>query len=165
MKLKNLRTALLAVAAAVYSVAAQAGSMYLDIPGIAGENPTPGYPDAMEVQSLNLIPNQFSIIKQVDKASPQMIEAVTAGTHFPSASMLFYNSAPSGPPDAALVFQDVLPSAYQLETGGQIPLEKVTFDFTAVTQSIPEPGSFTMLITAVVFIGAAAHVRRRIGAV
>lgn len=96
---------------------ASAAALYVEIPGIHGEQSTPGHPDAMFVQSLTIAPDQFTIIKNVDSASPAIVAAVTQGTMFPSASALLYSSTPGASPDGTLTFQNVLPSCYSQSAG------------------------------------------------
>jgi type VI protein secretion system component Hcp len=91
-----------------------AAGIYLSIPGISGENPTPGYPGAMAVTQLNVVPDGFAIVKAIDKATPQIGTAVVKGTPLGTASVLFYNAAPSGAPDAILPFADVLASSQNI---------------------------------------------------
>ncbi len=102
---------------------ASAASLYLQVPGIVGEQSTPGYPGSMEIQSLQITPNHFAITKSIDLASPQITNAVAKGTVFPSASALLYDSNPMGPPDSALVFQNVVASSYQIQGGGTTELD------------------------------------------
>jgi type VI protein secretion system component Hcp len=93
-------------------------TIYLNIPSIAGENPTPGYPGAILANPLDVTPDNFSIQKMIDKATPQIQLAVAGGTPLHTVSALFYNSAPSGPPDAILPFDNVFASSQSL--GGLI---------------------------------------------
>jgi type VI protein secretion system component Hcp len=94
--------------------ATHATSLYLNIPSITGEDPTPGYPGAMAAISLNVAPGAFSIVKRVDSASPAVESAVISGTPLSTCSVLLYNNAPSGAPDATLAFQNVLGSSFQV---------------------------------------------------
>jgi len=105
---------------ALFPTPVPAASLYLHIPGIIGEQSTPGYPGAMAVQSLDVVPAQFAIVKSIDAASSSIISAVASGTHFSSASALLYNSTPTGPPDGILTFQNVLASGYQVQSGGTL---------------------------------------------
>jgi type VI protein secretion system component Hcp len=114
-------------AAAVVPGAAAAASIDLDIPGIAGEDATPGHPNAMAVQTLTIKPNEFSVIKAVDSASPQIQLAVALGTLFATGQLLFYDSAPTSQPDAALQFQNLLASSYQMLNGPGFPQEQDAF--------------------------------------
>ena len=95
----------------------EGASIYLNIPSIAGENPTPGYPGAILVNPLDVTPNNFSIQKMIDKATPQILLAVAGGTPLHTVSALFYNSAPSGPPDAILPFVNVFASSQVIGPG------------------------------------------------
>jgi hypothetical protein len=89
----------------------EGASIYLNIPGIAGENPTPGYPEAVAVNSLFVTPDSFSIQKNLDSATNQIQAAVVGGTPLHSVSALFYNAPPSGSPDAGLPFDNDLASS------------------------------------------------------
>jgi len=109
-------------------VSASAAEFFVQVPGIPGEQSTPGFPGAMAVQSLEIAPDKFVIVKSLDSASPAIMLAVANGTVFPSASALLYNSAPSGPPDAALTFQNVIASAHQPQGA---TLEQDSFAATA----------------------------------
>jgi len=100
--------------ALVLGATAGADTLYLSILTITGENPVPGYPGAMSIQSISISETGFSIQKQVDKASPQILQAVADGTPLGTASLLFYNSVPENPPDGLLSFSSVLASAYHL---------------------------------------------------
>jgi hypothetical protein len=106
---------------------ATAGSIFLDVPGITGESPTPGHPAAMAAQSITVLPGGFSLVRQVDVASSQIATAVSRGSSFFNASALFYNGTPSGSPEAALSFHDVIASSFQL-LGGLKLLERDGFN-------------------------------------
>jgi len=101
--------------ALVLGLIARADTLYLSISAITGENPVPGYPGVMSIQSISISETGFSIQKQVDKASPQILQAVTEGAPLGTASLLLYNSVPADPPDALLGFSSVLASACQLD--------------------------------------------------
>src|SRR5437868_2911543 len=95
----------------------EGASIYLNIPSIAGEDPTPGYPGAMAVNPLEITIHNFSITKTIDKATPKIQSAVVSGTPLGTVSALFYNASPSGPPDAILPFDNVLASSQALGPG------------------------------------------------
>ena len=120
---------------------APAASLYLHIPGIMGEQSTPGYPGAMSIQSLVVMPAQFVITKNIDAASPAIFNAVANGTPFSSASALLYNSTALGSPDATLTFQNVVASGYQLQGGGTFEQDS----FVATT-----PGSIFLELPGIV---------------
>lgn len=122
---KILPAAAFVVAALSFTHPAAAVEMYLNIPSIDGEDPTPGYPNAMAASRVTIAPNEFSIIKQLDSASPDLFLAVANGTPLGTAKMLFYNTAPAGPPDAALDFFNTLATSYQVLGGAE---EEVGFN-------------------------------------
>jgi type VI protein secretion system component Hcp len=123
--------------------------VYLEVPGIMGESSVPGHPNVMPIQSFSLADNEFSVVKAVDKASPAIFEAVQLGTQFSTASLLFYDSTPTGPPDATLTFEHVVASSYQLQGGVGIPQEQDGFQFESILSpsatASPEPASLTLL--------------------
>jgi len=106
-----------------------ASSVFINIPGITGETPVPGYPNALAAQSISISSSGFSVVRQVDVASPKIVDAVTLGTLFPSTSSLFYDTTPSGAPDATLPFQSIVASSYQL-LAGMNSLERDVFNST-----------------------------------
>jgi type VI protein secretion system component Hcp len=107
---------------------AAASSVFINIPGISGETPTPGFPDALATQSITISSSGFSVVRQVDAASTQIANAVALGTTFSGASALFYDTTPVSAPDATLTFQNVVASSYQLLGG--MPLERDGFNST-----------------------------------
>ena len=142
-------------------------SMYLELPGIAGGSSTPGHPSLMQIQSFSFAGNDLSVVKRVDSASPDISMAVANQTPFDTASVLFYNSAPSGQPDATLMFQGVQATAYQLREGTNTPLEEDGFSFAnivpqpSLSSAVPEPSSLALLIIgAVGLAGAQSRLRR-----
>jgi type VI protein secretion system component Hcp len=129
--------------------------LYLEVPGIPGESNTPGHPNVMQIHSWSLYANDFTIVKQQDTASDDLLLANALGTHFPAARLLLYDSLPLGAaPDAVIEFEDVLVSSSQ---GGPGQLEEHTFNFATLAQ-IPEPSSLALLVVATV---CAVHATRR----
>jgi type VI protein secretion system component Hcp len=135
-------------------------SMFLELPGIVGESSIPGHPGVTPISSFSLTANNFSVIKNVDANSPAILAGIINGTEiFPSARLLFYNSAAVGEPNVTLNFLDVLGSAYQLLNGNNLPTERVTFAFASVS-AVPEP-SFTTLLGIGLLMLAGATWRRK----
>ena len=120
-------------------------SIYLAVSGITGESSTPGHPGVMRIDSLDLSGNTFTVGRPSDSATPQVASAVVLGTHH-TASLLFYNSAPSGPPDSELDFQDVIASSYTPVSSGDLPRELDSFNFSSLSQPTPEPGSIVLAL-------------------
>ena len=109
---------------------ATAVSTYLSIPSITGEDPVPGYPGAMVVRSLTLTPDNFSIIKNIDSATPAISTDVITAKLLGTASLLFYNAAPTATPDLVLPFPNTLASARQTLTTTPLT-ESVSFNSSA----------------------------------
>jgi type VI protein secretion system component Hcp len=118
-------------------------SLYLELPGVTGEGATPGHPGVMQIDSFSITGSNFSVVKSVDKASPGIESLIVKGTPVSAARVLFYNSAPSGPPAAVLTFQDVLGTSRHLSSGGDLSIETDTFNFISV---VPEPASMVLLV-------------------
>jgi type VI protein secretion system component Hcp len=108
----------LAVALLGAASTAHAASLYLHLPGITGEDSTPGYPDAMAIHAITITPNLFTINKDVDSASGQLFLAVANGTPFASSTALVYEGPPAAIPGGSVAFNNVLGSSYQIDGGG-----------------------------------------------
>ena len=121
-------------------------SMYLELPGVTGEDATPGHPGVMQIDSFSITGSNFSIVKSVDKASPGIESLILTGTPVSAARVLFYNSTPVGSPDAVLTFEDVLGTSRHLSSGGDLPTETDTFNFIGV---VPEPSSIALLVIGI----------------
>jgi type VI protein secretion system component Hcp len=122
-------------------------SMYLRVSGITGEFTTPGYTGLMKIDSLHMSGNTFTVGRQTDSASSQIQSAVVLGnTH--TGSLFFYNSVPSGPPDAELDFQNVIASSITFDNSGDIPRELDAFNFASITQPTPEPATVVLALLA-----------------
>lgn len=124
---RNTSAALVFAVLFVGAASAPGAALYVEIPGIHGEQFTPGHPDAMFVQSLTIAPGQLTFIKNVDSASPTIFAAVAQGTMFSSGTALLFSSTPSALVDATLTFANLLPTSYQAQGGG---LEQDSFTAT-----------------------------------
>lgn len=116
----------------------RAATIFLDIPGITGESPVPGHPAAIEVQSITFSSSGFSIVKPLDKASPQIFAAVSLGTTFLNASALFYNATPTGAPDATYLLPPLIATSVHVVDTGLIPTETISF--------VVAPGPISMFL-------------------
>jgi type VI protein secretion system component Hcp len=113
-------------------VATNLGSVFLELPGITGASSTPGHAGVMQIDSFSLTATQFSIVKAVDSASPQIFSAVANGTTFATASILFYNTGiPNGTPASVFTFGNTLGTSSQIIG----TTEQDTFSFGAVTRT------------------------------
>jgi hypothetical protein len=143
------------------------GFLFLEVPGIVGESSVPGHPDVMQIQSVAIANNEFSVVKAVDRASPDILRAVLLQSQFSTASLLFYHSTPTGPPDATLDFGQVVASSYQtlVPGGGGSLQEQDGFRFTSILSGSsvvkPEPSSLALLSVGAVGLVAAVYRRRR----
>jgi type VI protein secretion system component Hcp len=136
-------------------------SIYLSVSGIVGGSSTPGFTGLMKIDSLELSGNTFSVNRVTDSATPQIVSAVALGSHH-SASLLFYNSSPAGPPDAEIDFQDVIASAFTPISSGDTPTERDTFNFARLSQPTPEPQSVLLAAVGMALV-ALRYFRRRRG--
>jgi type VI protein secretion system component Hcp len=126
---------------------APAITMYLELPGITGESSTPGHPGVIPIESLTIANNAFSVVKLVDATSPDLFSDAALATTFADARILFYGSAPTGPPDLTLEFRNIVDSGYSLQQGANVPLETDRFNFESFASlpqnAIPESSSLT----------------------
>jgi type VI protein secretion system component Hcp len=117
---------------------ASAATTYLNIPSIAGEDPVPGFPGAMALRSLTFTPDAFSVIKNVDVASPKLANAVASGTPLHTTSLLLYNATASGPPDITFNFPNTFATAYQIiNTTPPTETDTFTSNFASLFLEIP----------------------------
>ncbi len=130
---------------------------YLKIEGIDGESTSKGMEKQIEIESFSwgvsntaTVGSQsggissgkanigaFTIVKAVDKASPNLMLASCDGSHLKSATVTFRKSTgSSGPkPFEILKFHECMVSSYQMTgvTGGDdTPRETVSFEFGKV---------------------------------
>jgi hypothetical protein len=85
----------------------------------------------------------------VDSSSPAIKIAVASGTQF-DATLLFYDSlSPSGPPDTEITFDHSLATSSTVMSVGDKPTEQDTFNFVSVSQPVPEPAGWMLLLGAV----------------
>ncbi len=101
--------------------------MYLEVPGITGESNVPGHSAVMQLDSFSLSGGEFSIVKILDTASPQVASAISGATLFPTVTMLFYDSSPATTPGGVFVFHNVLGNSQMLS--GDPLREHDTFSF------------------------------------
>jgi type VI protein secretion system component Hcp len=66
----------------------------------------------MAASSVTIVPGGYSIMKNIDAASPALFGAVAGGTPLGTTSLLFYNAAPANPPTAVVNFTNTLASGY-----------------------------------------------------
>jgi type VI protein secretion system component Hcp len=123
--------------------------VYLELPGITGPANTPGNPGVIPIDSFSISGDTLTIDKLVDSSSAAIGLAVASGTQF-DASLLFYDSlSPSGPPDTMVTFDHSLASSHTVMSGGDEPTEQDTFNFVSVSQPVPEPAGWMVLLGAV----------------
>jgi type VI protein secretion system component Hcp len=133
-------------------------SMYLEVLGITASSSTPGFTGLMQIDSLEISGNAFTVQRDSDAATPQILTAIALGTVH-TAKLLFYDGAPTGPPDTEVDFQHVIASSYMPLSGGDVSKELDTFDFDTLSQppppaeATPEPGSFVLALLGGVLSG------------
>jgi hypothetical protein len=132
---------------------------FSNCPAVTGESSTPGHARVVQIDSFSLTANQFSVVKAVDSASAAIVSAITSGTLFPTASVLFFNTAlPAGPPDGVFIFGDVVGTSHLVFNGSNLPEERDSFNFARV---VPEVGnSMLLLCVGLAFIVAQRRATR-----
>lgn len=91
-----------------------AGQSFINIPSIAGEDEVPGYPGAMAVSKLTIMPSTLTVERESDAASINIQFAALSGTPLGTINAMIYNTAPIGAPDATLGFFNTLISSYSV---------------------------------------------------
>lgn len=83
--------------------------------------------------------NDFSIVKSLDKASPQLIEKIWQGEQLGSGLLTLRKAGDKPVEYLKIKFSDVLISGYQTGGSGQSePVEQVSFAFQSVEVSAAE---------------------------
>ena len=126
--------------------------MFLKIDGIDGESRDAKHKGEIEVLSFSwgitnsgggggaagkVTPDEFSIIKALDKATPQLFERCCEGTHVPAVQLTLAGSSIKGEQQEYLKIKltDVLITSYKTggsTGGGAIPVESLSFSFNNV---------------------------------
>jgi type VI protein secretion system component Hcp len=139
-----------------FAFATPALSLFLELPGVTGESSAPGHSGVIQVESIALSANGFSVLKLVDSTSPGLFTAALSGTPYATASLLFYQDILSASqPDFALVYQHALVSGIASAGSLETPKEEVSFASDA-TRVVPEPAAAYLLAVAL----AVAALRR-----
>jgi len=124
---------------------------FLVVQGIEGESTSAQFEGTIEIESFSWGATQsastgtgggggagkvslsdFSVLKRVDKASPQLFLACATGRHIPRALLMARRNSPN------VVFlqyelSDVLVSSFKdVGTEGEYPLEEVTFTYAKI---------------------------------
>lgn len=144
--------------AVTYQFASPSLSLFLALPGISGESSPPGQPNVIQIDSLTISGNSFSVHKAIDSTSPALTSALVSAHDFTTASLLFYSSiATQTKPDFSIVFQHALISSIANDSGSDRLAQTVAFE--AAGSAVPEPES----LIALAALGALAltRIRRR----
>ena len=130
---------------ASFSFASPSLSMFLELPGVAGEGSAPGHSGVIQVESIALHANGFSIVKLVDSTSTALMTAALSGTPYATASLLFYeNILSESKPDFAVVYENALVSGFAVDSSQNVLKEDVSFASEGV-HIVPEPGVVALL--------------------
>lgn len=94
--------------------------------------------------------NDFSIVKQIDVASPQLMEACCEGRHIRDVTMTLVNKGGGGQQEFLKIkLTDCLITSYQTGAGGgSAPVDSVSFNFTNVDiQAADKNGKFVSQVS------------------
>jgi len=80
----------------------------------------------LDIQSFTIGSNNFSILKNVDSVTPEILDAIATGKHLGNANVMLYNGAAVGTPNAQLSLSGVLGLSSVLHAG-MTPTETDTF--------------------------------------
>jgi len=134
--------------------------MFLKLDGIEGESTDSKHKGEIEVLSFSwgvsnsatagrggagagkVSPTDFSIVKRLDTASPQLIEKICHGEHLGSGLLTLRNAGENQQEYLKFELKNVLISSYQTGgSGGESePVEQVSFSFESVAVSAAEQG-------------------------
>lgn len=127
--------------------------MFLKIDGIEGDARDSRHKGEIEILSFSwgvsntgsvtgggggagkIIPQDFSIMKALDKATPKLFERMCEGSHIPEVNVSVGSASVKGEQVEFLKIKlsDVLISSYQTGgSGGALPTESLSFNFSSV---------------------------------
>lgn len=94
--------------------------------------------------------SDFSVVKQIDKSSPKLMEACCRGEHIPNVNITLVNRE-TKEEYLKIKLTDVLVSSYQTGGsggGGAVPVDQVSFNFTNVDlQAADKNGNFVSQVS------------------
>jgi type VI secretion system secreted protein Hcp len=127
---------------------------FLKIDGIKGESVDAKHKDEIVLESFNWgvsnagagyagsagratgksSPSDFSVIKKVDKSSPDLFAACASGKHTPTMLVTIRKASGDKPLELVYKFADVMVSSYQAggSAAGDLPVESVSFNYAKV---------------------------------
>jgi type VI secretion system secreted protein Hcp len=139
-----------------------ATDMFLQVDGIPGESSDEAHAEWIEILSYSFGASQpatgsvssggarssqrvdiqdFSCVKQVDKASPKLFLACCDGTHIPTITFELCRATGSKQRYMAYIMEDVLVTSVRpggSSEGADLPLEEITFNPAKITLSYTE---------------------------
>jgi type VI protein secretion system component Hcp len=115
-------------------------SIFLALPGVAGESSPPGASGVIQLESVSLTSGGFAGLKPVDSTSSTLQTALVTAKQFSNATLLFYSDLPTETrPDFSIVYTGALISSITHSGGGGEQLdENVTF-VAQDSSVVPEP--------------------------
>jgi type VI secretion system secreted protein Hcp len=168
--MKNqLKTAAAAVVASMFLSAPSEGAGYLKIGDIKGESQADGHKEWIEILSFSqsvtkpgggnsarsrrrgdVVLEDISVVKEIDKATPLLLDSMCSGKHFDVAEIHFTRTDPTtGAEETYLRYEltDVLISSYLVtHSSGDaaaetVPVESMSLNYGAVTvlYAAPDP--------------------------
>jgi type VI secretion system secreted protein Hcp len=126
------------------------GAMFLKIDGVDGESQDQTHANEIEIQSFSwgaiYVPGSagggagkvsmqdLSLVRRLDKASPQLMLACATGKHFPEAVLVCRKSGDPAVEYYKITLSDVLVSSVQTggSAGDTVPTESVSLNFTKI---------------------------------
>ena len=131
--------------------------MFLKIDGVQGESTNSKHKGEIEVLSYSwgvsqsgtqagsgaaagkVTAQDFSIVKQLDTASPQLLELACRGEHVATALLTLSKAGDQQQDYMKFKLTDIVISSYQTGgSGGSLPAEQVSFSFASVEVSAAE---------------------------
>jgi type VI secretion system secreted protein Hcp len=124
---------------------------YLELDSIQGESQTEGFKDQIQLHSFSFGGTQrtsvagtggsgagkvdlhdFTIVKNLDKASSKIFKALVSGTHIKSGVLSSVKSGANGKPYFKLTFGELFVTSHQISASDEIPTESVSFSYNTI---------------------------------
>lgn len=122
--MRNVLVGIVCLLAAANLFGGSCSDPYILISGIQGELPAPCQ-GAVEFMNVNVSLSSVTIVKTIDKASPQLMLACATGKHIPEATLRASAAE-------TLKFKDVIVTAWSQSRNDNGVTENVTFNFTKI---------------------------------
>jgi type VI secretion system secreted protein Hcp len=146
VRMKRIARCIVFFLLAAVAISPATAAIYMKYDGIDGDVTAVGHENWIEILSFSWgvtndgsgsQANDVSVQQTLNKASPKLLQAALSGSPIEWALMDFVNPNTLDPstPYLQYKFEDVLISGYSISSGGDLPTESLSLNFTKITFS------------------------------